>query len=188
MDIFIETTPVYTEKTRAFCKSLLQVVLGSAFLALCSQIAIPLQPVPLTLQTLGVFLLAIMLGGKKAGAAGLLYLVEATIGLPVLANGAVNPLWIFSPTAGYLLAFPVAAYVVGTLCKRKRGSSLWVMLSIFCGQLMIYALGVLFLSRFVGLKMGITLGVIPFLPLAGVKLLVASSLSGLYLRLKEKFA
>jgi len=188
MDIFIETTPVFSEKTKAFSKTLLQVVLGSVFLALCSKVSIPMQPVPMTLQTLGVFLLAIMMGGRNAGLAGLLYLVQATVGLPVLANGISDPLWMVGPTAGYLFGFPIAAYVIGTLAHKKKDSSLWVMFSIFCGQLVIYSLGVLFLSRFVGFKMGMTLGVLPFLPLAGFKLLLASSMSGLYLRFKKRFA
>ena len=187
MDIFIETTPVFSEKTRAFSKSLLQVVLGSIFLALCAKVTIPMQPVQLSLQTLGVFLLAMMVGGRNAGLAGLLYLVYATAGLPVLAAG-VNPLWIFGPTAGYLVAFPIAAYVMGTMIEKKNDSSLWVMFSIFCAQMIIYTLGSLFLSRLIGMKMAVTLGVLPFLPLAGFKLILATSMSGLYLRLKKKFA
>jgi biotin transport system substrate-specific component len=187
MDIFIETTPVFSEKAPSFCKSLLQVVLGSFFLALCAKVTIPMQPVPLSLQTLGVFILAMMIGGRKAGLAGLLYLAQATVGLPVLAAGA-NPLWMFGPTAGYLVAFPIAAYVIGTLVEKKSDSSLWVMFSIFCGQLIIYILGALFLSRLIGMKMAVSLGVLPFLPLAGFKLILATSMSGLYLRIKKKFA
>jgi len=187
MDILIDTMSLSSEKTKVFFKSLLKVVLGSLFLALCAQVSIPMQPVPMTLQTLGVFLLAIMLGGKHAGLAGLLYLVEATVGLPVLANGISNPLWMIGSNAGYLLAFPIAAYVIGTVAYKKKTSSLWVMFSIILGQLIIYSMGVLFLSRFVGFKMAFTLGVLPFLPLAGVKLLLTSAISGFYLRFKQKY-
>ena len=187
MNIYTETTPVFSKKAQLLCKSFLQVVLGSVFLALCSKISIPMQPVPMTFQTLAVFFLAITLGGKKAGLAGLVYLFQASIGLPVLATGA-NPLWMVGPTAGYLVAFPLAAYIAGTLVDKKKDSSLWVLFSIFCGQVVIYALGTLFLSRLIGFKMAVTLGVLPFLPLAGLKLLIASSVSGLYLRLMKKFS
>jgi len=172
-------------KARAFSLEALQVVVGSLFLAFCAQIAIPMHPVPMTLQTLGVFLLGISLGGRKAGLAVLLYLVEATMGLPVLARGMMNPLWILGPTAGYLLSWPLVAYVVGTLVKRNQERILWVMTSLFCGQVINYSLGVLFLCRLVNLKVAISVGVIPFMPIAAFKLVLASLLSGLYLRFKR---
>ena len=186
MNLFTETVPVFSNRARVVCKSLLQVVLGSFVLALCARVTIPMHPVPMTLQTLGVFLLGITLGGRLAGLAGLLYLIQATIGLPVLAAG-VNPLWMFGPNAGYLLAMPLAAYLIGTMVKKNQNSSLWTMLSIFCGQLIIYTLGALLLSRIVGFKMAMMLGVLPFLPLAVLKLLLASSITRLYLRLKDHF-
>ena len=187
MQVYIETTPCMSERSRIFWITAAQVFLGSLFFAACAQISIPLQPVPLSLQTLAVFLLAIMQGGKKASLSVLLYLVECSMGLPFLAGGAINPLWILGTNAGYLLAFPVAAYVVGKLVEMKENpSALWVMISIFCGQLIIYSLGVAFLSRFIGLKMSFYLGVLPFLPLAGLKLIVASSLSGLWVRWKHR--
>ena len=186
MDILIETMPVLSEKARVFCKSLLKVVLGSFFLALCAKVTIPSQLVPMTLQTLGVFLLAIMLGGRHACLAGMLYLFQATVGLPVIASGA-NPFWMFGPTAGYLMAMPLAAYLIGTMVEKSRNSSLWMIFSIFCGQLLIYTLGALFLSCLIGFKMALMVGVFPFIPVAALKLLMASSINSLYLRLKRRF-
>ena len=188
MDIYSATLSGFSEKRGVLYGAFLQVVLGSIFLSLCAKVAIPLSPVPLTFQTLGVFLLAIMLGGRRAGLAGLLYLFQASVGLPILASGVADPLWMVGPRAGYLFAFPIAAYVVGMLACKKKDSSLWVMFSIFCGQLVIYSLGVFFLSRFTGFKMGVTLGVLPFLPLAGLKLLMASSMGGLYFHFRKKWS
>ena len=96
-----------------------EIVLGSFFLIACSKISIPAQPIPYTFQELGIFLLAMTQGGKKAGFATLLYLIWATVGMPVLAYGS-DPLWILGPRAGYLLAFPLAAFVVGTLLEKKE--------------------------------------------------------------------
>lgn len=168
MNVYTQASPQVSEKT----KTALQVLAGSALLALCAQISIPLQPVPMSLQTLGVFVLSLTLGGKKASLALFLYLFEATIGLPVLAGGAINPLWILGPKAGYLLSFPLAAYVIGTLAKRNKDSSLWQLFSISSGIVIIYTFGMLALSRFVGLKQSFFLGVLPFLPLAGLKILM----------------
>lgn len=187
MDVFIEITPVFLQRARAFCKSFIKIILGSYFLTICAKVMIPIQPVPMTLQTLGIFFLAIMLGRRQAGLSGILYLVQATMGLPVLAGGSC-PLWMFGPTAGYLFAMPVSAYVIGMIVERKRELSvLWLMFAIFCGQLIIYSFGMVALSYFVGFKMAFVLGVLPFLPLAALKLLLASSMNGLYLLLKKKF-
>lgn len=185
METYLEITPSFSKRAGGVCQFLFQVVLGSLFLTLCAKATIPIQPVPMTLQTLGVFLLAIFMGGKKASLATLFYLVQATLGAPVLAEG-VNPLWIVGPNAGYLLAFPCAAYVIGMLIKKKGTSSAWLIFSILSGQLVIYFFGALFLSRFVGFKMSMALGVFPFLPLAGLKLFIAALLSGLYFRFQER--
>ena len=95
---------------------------GSLFLALMAQIAVPLPftPVPLTLQTLAVFLLGGILGPKRALFALVAYLVEGTSGLPVFTGGAIRPLWFLGLHAGYLFAFPLAAYAVGMLTEKNR--------------------------------------------------------------------
>ena len=104
---------------------LLQVVLGSFFMAFLSQLTVPLNPIPMTLQTLAVFLLAMGMGGKKAALSILLYLGEASMGLPVLAGWKSNPLWFFNPSAGYLVGFPFAAFVVGFLLE-FRAQATWI--------------------------------------------------------------
>ena len=162
---------------RAVWHTLLHVLLGSIFLTACSQISIPLHPVPMTLQTFGVFVLAMGQGGRLAALSVALYLVEATLGLPVLAGGYADPLWMIGPRAGYLIGFPIAAYVIGELCERdSRGSVLWTGFTIFCGQMIIYTLGVSWLSGFVGLKTAFALGVVPFIPTAFLKILAAVSI------------
>lgn len=144
--------------------SIVEVLGGSLALALISQIAIPLpfSPVPISMQTMGVFLLGLSLGSKKGAVAVILYLVQATYGLPVLAGGLANPLWMFSVRVGYLLAFVPAAYLVGRLLEQKK--SLPVLLAaLFSAQVLIYFFGAVALSLFVGVQNAIALGVIPFL-------------------------
>lgn len=186
MKIIVESAPVFSEKTKSYAWTAAQVVLGSLFLAVCSQITIPLYPIPLTMQTLGIFLLAVMQGGKKASYSTLAYLGLACLGLPVLAEGHSNTFWFALPSAGYLFAFPIAAFVVGKLVEvKKTASPLWIMMSMFVGQIIIYTLGVAGLSQILSFKQSVLVGVVPFLPLAGVKLLLASSLGGLWIRWKR---
>jgi len=149
-----------------------QVVLGSLFLVLCSYISIPLSPVPLSFQNLAIFILAIGMGGKRSASSVLLYLAYATVGLPVLAGGLSDPLWMIGVKAGYFIGFPIAAYVIGKLTEKRR-TPLWTLFSVFCGHLIIYFLGVSVLSYFIGLSMAIQFGFVPFILVAILKAVIA---------------
>src|SRR5437763_10349827 len=97
-------------------------VVGFALaLAAASQVAIPLPftPVPITLQPLVVVLAGLMLGPVAGAASMVLYLAAGAAGLPVFAPiGAPGIARFFGPTGGYLLAYPIAAYVAGVLALR----------------------------------------------------------------------
>src|SRR5271170_293444 len=97
-----------------------RLLLANLILVFCAQIAVPLPwtPVPVTLQTFGVLLIAVLFGARTSALAALLYLVEGAAGLPVFQPfGAPAAARFFGPTAGYLLAFPVAAFVAGRLVE-----------------------------------------------------------------------
>ena len=88
---------------------LLTTLFGALFLALCSQIRIPLPftPIPLTCQTLSILFLAVTLGSKQALAVTIVYLSAGLIGLPVFAGCFSNPLAFFEASGGYLFAMPL---------------------------------------------------------------------------------
>ncbi len=90
--------------------------------ALGAQVEVLIGPVPLTLQTLFVVLAGVMLGARLGAASQLAYLAAGMAGLPVFAAGAMGPAWLLGPTGGYLLAFPVAAFVAGTVAGPSRRS------------------------------------------------------------------
>ncbi len=155
-------------------------VVGSVFLALMSQIALPLPftPVPITMQTFALFLLVISQGQKKATVSTLLYLAQATLGLPVLAGGVANPLWAFCASAGYLFGFVGFTLVAGYLMElKKQPGVMWTAFSLACGQMVLLAMGTLYLSSFVGLDKAFQLGVFPFLTGIAFKLASASCAS-----------
>lgn len=94
---------------------------GSLFVAVCAHISIPLwfTPVPLSLEPFPVLLLGLLLGPATAASALMLYLAEGMAGLPVFSPVGVGGLFhVFGPTGGYLLAYPVAAFVTGALRRR----------------------------------------------------------------------
>lgn len=76
--------------------------------------------VPITAQSLGVMLCGTVLGARNGALAVLLFLVLTAIGLPLLSGGR-GGLGVFaSPSVGYLIGFPVAAFVAGTAVERLR--------------------------------------------------------------------
>ena len=150
---------------------------GSLFIALASQLQVPVpfSPVPVTGQTFAVLLLAAIYGSRRGPAAVLTYLTLGFIGLPVFAGGAFGAARLLGPTAGYLLGFVGAAFVVGTLSERGWDRRPWTTAaSMIIGNLVIYLAGVAWLSRFVGSKSVLATGVLPFLPGDAVKIALAT--------------
>lgn len=127
----------------------MKILVASSVLGLSALVRISCGPVPFTLQTCALFIIALRLPPKSAFLSVMAYLAYHT---------AVHPLWIVGPTAGYLIAFPFAAYLVAQ-CAQKISP----FLAVFLGQGVIYALGVSWLSSFVGLSSAWWQGVVLFL-------------------------
>lgn len=152
------------------------IVAFSAFVALTAQVAIPLGPVPLTLQTLGVLFTGAVLGSKRGTLALLLYVAEGAIGLPVFAGGLSGIGVLIGPTGGYLVGFIVAAGIVGLLAERGWDRRLvWAALAMVVGNLVIYALGVAWLSVILGnLRTALVQGMLIFIIGDLIKIVVAA--------------
>lgn len=73
---------------------------------------------PFTLQMFAIFLSGAVLGGTRGFLAVVLYLAVGTAGLPIFAQGAAGPATWAGVTGGYLLAFPIAALLVGLVAAR----------------------------------------------------------------------
>lgn len=101
------------------------VVSASLFVALCARITIPMPgiPVPLTVQNFGVLLVGLMLGSRRGFAALVLYLAEGATGLPVFSpTGPGGIAQMLGATGGFLLAYPLVAWVAGWMMERGRRS------------------------------------------------------------------
>lgn len=109
--------------------------------------AIPVGPVPVTLQTLAVVLAGLVLGPWRGFLATLLYLAVGFAGLPVFAGGAAGLAVLAKPSVGYLLAFPVGALVAGALARlfvswRGARQYLGLFLAGLAASLVIHASGI----------------------------------------------
>jgi biotin transport system substrate-specific component len=112
----------------------------AVLVAIGAQIEIPNQPVPFTLQTFFVLSAGAFLGKRTGAFSMILYLTLGAIGLPVFSGGAFGLAKIVGPTGGYLLSFPIAAFVVGYLTG-LRNEYWWMLISMFVGSCIIFSLG-----------------------------------------------
>ena len=152
-------------------------ILGSALMAVSAKIQVPMYPVPMTMQTFAVLVIAMAYGARLAGVTLLLYLAEGAVGLPVFASGS-GLAYMAGPTGGYLAGFLVAAVLVGWLAERgwDRNSAL-TFLANGAGTAIIFVLGVAYLSTLVGgLDLAFEKGLAPFAIGALVKVSLAAAL------------
>lgn len=123
-----------------------------AALGLIPQIALPFG-VPITAQSLGIMLCGTVLGAKRGALAVLLFLLLVALGLPLLAGGR-GGLGVFtSPTAGFLVGFPIAAFVTGLITETWRKGPLAVsasVASVIGGIVVLYIFGIGGLSLVLG--------------------------------------
>ena len=165
-----------SSQSMQWAKTGAHIFLGALYVACLAQVTIPLKPIPITMQTFAVFSLALFQGSWKSCLSLLLYLFAATMGLPVLAGMSSNPLWMFSPSVGYCLSFPIAAYFIGKSTEIKQPSSaVWMIMGLCAGQLSVFLLGVMGLSLFIGWEPALVMGLYPFILFDGIKLLAAFS-------------
>ncbi|HEU4935826.1 MAG TPA: biotin transporter BioY [Vicinamibacterales bacterium] len=163
------------------------VALFVALTAAAAQVSIPLPftPVPLTLQPMVVLLGGAVLGARLGMSAQVLYLLLGITGLPVFAASPVLPqgaLRLIGPTGGYLMSYPFAAFVAGSLAERGLDRRyLTSLLAMACGLTVIFFGGVTWLAFFarpaVGLGAALRTGLYPFVPVDIFKLLVASAVT-----------
>ena len=93
------------------------VIVFSLFIAASAQFAIHIGPVPITGQTFAVLLTGALLGSRLGAAAVIAYLIEGAVGLPFFAGGGGGLVRFLGPTAGYLVAFPAAAFITGAFAE-----------------------------------------------------------------------
>ena len=163
------------------------VLFVAALTAAAAQVSVhlPWTPVPFTLQPMVVLLGAAALGSRLGTSAQVLYLLAGIAGLPVFAASAVLPpgaARLLGPTAGFLLAFPVAAFVTGWLAERGFGPRLaGAVAAMLAGEAVIYAGGTLWLAYLLpagplGLDQALAAAVYPLGAADLVKVVLAAGL------------
>lgn len=162
------------ERQRINTVDLCLVGIGAAAIVVLSQLSIPMPSgVPITLQTFIIALAGIILGPKRGAMAALLYVLLGAIGLPFYAGFTGGLGILFGVSGGYLLAFPLMAWLAGWGANRE--SHLWTGLGLLTGVVVDYAAGLLMFMLVTGsdLRVGLALCVVPFLPGEAIKMVLA---------------
>lgn len=152
------------------------ILAGVCLMTLGAKVQIPFWPVPVTLQTLALPLIAAAYGPRLAFFTMLAYLGAGIAGIPVFAGtppGIAGPAYFLGGTGGYLVAYPIAAYVIGALSEGAANRSpVRLFAAMVAGGVIIFAMGFVWLAFFAQLASGATglgamtaleKGVVPFI-------------------------
>ncbi|MBZ5631196.1 MAG: biotin transporter BioY [Acidobacteriia bacterium] len=154
------------------------VVGASLFVALCARLSLPLPftPVPLTLANFGVLVVWLLLGSKRGFAALALYLAQGAAGLPVFSPAGLGGIaQLLGPTGGYLLAYPLAAFIAGYIAERGAGKFGRFLVAALAAEVVIFAGGLAWLMVLThGATQAMTFGLYPFIFAEVIKIAAAA--------------
>lgn len=176
------TLPGSQERTLDAARQVALVVGASLFVALCARITIPLMPltpVPLTVQNLGVLLVGLLLGSRRGFAAMMLYLLEGLGGMPVFnPTGPGGAAQLFGATGGFLLAYPLVAFIAGYIFERGRKSFARAAIASLLAEIVLFAGGLGWLYVFThSLAKAAYLGLYWFVAAEVIKVLLAAGVA-----------
>ena len=175
----VRTEGILAEQWLALAKRAGIVIGASAVIAVCARLVLPLPftPVPLTLANFGVLLVGLALGSNRGFAAAGLYLAWGAMGLPVFSPAGVGGIaQLFGPTGGYLLAYPVVAFVAGWFSERGVASFGRNVLAGFVAEVVLFAAGIAWLVIVTGSwQRAVAFGLLPFLFAEVIKIMVAAA-------------
>ncbi len=153
----------------------MKIALGVLVLFAASQIAIPLEPVPITMQTVGVMLIGLLYARRSAVLTVLIYTALGAVGLPMFRGFAGGFQHLSGTTAGYIVGFAVSVYVMAILRERFGMQSFWgILLNCTVGTMIVFACGVTWLASLIGIDNAITFGIIPFIVPGAAKAILLS--------------
>lgn len=156
-------------KTREITLSALMI----AVLAICSQLSLPIGPIPITLQTFAVLLIGMLLPPKQAFTVTTAYLVLGLVGFPVFANGSGGIQAFLSPAFGFAIGFIPAATLMARFLESKLQPTLRTYLTAsLLATVVLYLIGLSYMSFIIHTVLGaqmtlfqiLTAGMLPFLP------------------------
>jgi biotin transport system substrate-specific component len=152
---------------------------GTALMTLAAKTKVDMVFVNVTMQTFAVFAIAAAYGSRLAVATMALYLLEGALGLPVFTGTpekGIGLLYMVGPTGGYLLAYLVAAWVVGLAADKGFARNPIVLgMAMFAAEVIILGMGFLWMAYLFGFEKAFAFGVGPFIVADILKLALAAA-------------
>ena len=175
------TNVAVSDRKLALARPVAIVIAASLFIAICARISfyVPFTPVPLTLANFGVLAVGLVLGSRKGFAAAMGYLAMGIAGMPVFAAGAFGPGQLIGPTGGYLISYPVVAFVGGLIAERMGRKFGWNLLAASVANVLLFVCGVswLMVVSHVSLAQAAAFGAYPFVFFEGMKIMGAAGVA-----------
>jgi len=149
----------------------------AAIIIVLGQLNIPMPyGVPMTLQTFIIPFSGIVLGAKRGALATLIYIILGAVGLPVFAGFTGGMSIVFGPTGGFILSFPVMAWLAGKAAEKEN--ILWMFAGLTMGTLLNFLCGMLMFSLITSSSFATAFlaCVLPFIPTAIIKIILSGAL------------
>jgi biotin transport system substrate-specific component len=141
---------IWPGETNRAIRAAALIALGVVVMMAAAKVKVPFYPVPVTLQTLALPLIAAAYGSRLGTATIVAYLAAGFVGLQVFSNtppSAAGPLYFLGPTGGYLAAYPLAAWLIGRLAETGSDRSLLRLFgAMVLGDLVIFLAGFAWLA------------------------------------------
>ena len=166
------------QKSKISIQDICSIAIMTALIAVMAQISIPMPlGVPMTMQTFAITLAGIVLGSKRGALSAIVYLLLGAVGVPVFAGFSGGAQSLIGPTGGFLISFPIMAFLIGLGVELKKKKGMFLLFLIL-GTVSNYVVGVAMFCIVTQSPVitGITACVLPFIPTAIIKAAVASVL------------
>ena len=148
----------------------------AALTAASALFSIQVGDVPVILYNFFILLMGLLLGARWGTASIAVYLLAGCLGLPVFAGGKGGLAILLGPTGGYLIGFLPAVFIIGFISERFKQRLLPDIISLLCGTIVIYAVGVIQLKIVLDKTwmVSLAIGFFPFIIFDVIKLVAAA--------------
>lgn len=149
-----------------------------AIISICAWISIPTVPIPITLQTLGIFFTASILGAKMGTVSIIIYILLGAVGLPIFSNFTGGLGILLSPTGGFIVGFIFTALLIGIITTYFKNNIVTNTLAMILGLLLCYTFGSVWYCFYAGVDFitAVLICVVPFLIGDTVKICISAIL------------
>lgn len=146
-----------------------------AFIAICSQIAIHIGLVPISMSLLAIFMAGLLLGTKCGTLSVIVYILLGITGIPVFAGAKGGFAIILGPTGGFLIGYILCAFIVGFVADRFNNKKIIIVIGMVIATIICYVPGVLWYCIITGntFTMSLKLCVVPFIPGDIIKIFIS---------------